>query len=191
MMVRTIVALCGKKGSGKDTAAQALLDKGWTGEKFAGPLKDACRTLFGFDESQVEGHLKDVLDPRWGTTPRAILQFMGTEVFQYKINEILPGIGGRKFWTKSMIQRIQSSDGDVVITDMRFQHEVDALRAMDPLIYKVISIKIIRTKASTDATGTCSHASETELDSIRCDHIIQNDQDVKELWQKVCEAVEL
>lgn len=185
-MVRTIVALCGKKGSGKDTAAQALLDKGWSGEKFAGPLKDACRTLFGFDESQVEGHLKDVVDARWGTTPRALLQFMGTEVFQYKINDVLPGIG-RTFWTKSMIQRIQSSDGDVVITDMRFQHELDALQAMDPLIYKVVSIKIIRQCEHED----CSHASETELDSVRCDHDISNDKDIKELWHNVCKAVEL
>lgn len=187
MMVRTIVALCGKKGSGKDTAARALLDRGWTGEKFAGPLKDACRTLFGLDESQVEGHLKDVVDERWGTTPRAILQFIGTEVFQYKINDVLPGIG-RHFWTRSLVQRIQASRGDVVVTDMRFQHELDALRAMDPLIYRVVSIKIDRDKACTDAAA--EHASETELDTIRCDHDIHNDKDVHELWHNIARAVD-
>lgn len=190
MMVRTIVALCGKKGCGKDTAAKALLDKGWTGEKFAGPLKDACRTLFGFDESQVEGHLKDVVDPRWETTPRAILQFMGTEVFQYKINDVLPGIG-RHFWTRSLVQRIHSTEGDIVITDMRFQHELDALRAMDPSSYKVVSIKIHRDGACAEARGVCAHASETELDSVRCDHDILNDKDVKELWYNVSRAVEI
>lgn len=185
MMVRKIVALCGRKGCGKDTAAEALLSKGYSGEKFAGPLKGACKILFGFDECQVEGHLKDVIDPVWGTTPRSVLQFMGTEVFQYKINEVLPGIG-RTFWTKSMIQRIESSDGDVVITDMRFQHELDALKVLDPLIYSVTSIKISRHCASAD-----EHASETELDAIECDHIIHNDKDKQALWHQVVVAAEV
>lgn len=185
MMVRTIVALCGKKGCGKDTAAQALLSKGYSGQKFAGPLKDACRILFNFDESQVEGDAKDEYDPLWGTTPRTVLQFMGTEVFQYKINDVLPGIG-RTFWTKSLIQRIEAQEGDIVISDMRFQHEIDALKALDPLIYKVVSIKINRGGASAD-----KHASETELDAIECDLIVQNDGDKQELWHKVACAVGL
>jgi hypothetical protein len=184
-MVRTIVALCGKRGCGKDTAAEALLSKGYSGEKFAGPLKHACMSLFGFDESQVEGPLKDVMDPRWGATPRSVLQFMGTEVFQYKINDVLPGMG-RTFWSKAMIRRVEEGTGDVVITDMRFQHELDALKALDPSIYKVISIKIERRRASADA-----HASETELDAVQCDHNIHNDQDKQTLWYRVACAAGL
>lgn len=190
MTIRTIVTLCGKKGCGKDTAAQVLMNKGYSGDKFAGPLKDACRILFGFDDSQVEGSLKDVMDPRWGTTPRNILQFMGTEVFQYKINDVLPDIG-RTFWTKSMIRRIEEGKGNVVITDMRFQHELNALKVLDPLIYKVVSIKINRDiETGEEHASYKEHASETELDAIECDHIIHN-KDKQELWNNVARAVGL
>ena len=41
-----ILGLCGTKGSGKDTAASFLLDKGWAQVSFAGPLKDLCAATF-------------------------------------------------------------------------------------------------------------------------------------------------
>lgn len=188
MMAKTIVAMCGKKGCGKDTAAEALLSHGFAVEKFAGPLKDACKVLFGFDDSQVEGDAKDVLDARYSTTPRKILQFVGTELFQYKINEVLPGIG-RSFWAQSLVRRIEAGTGNVVVTDMRFQHELDALKALAvrQAQYKVISIKICRpTEAETD-----THASETELDTIECDHILHNDADKSALWRQVAQLAQL
>lgn len=42
-----ILGFCGKKGSGKDTAAEVLLDKGWARVSFADPLKDICAAVFG------------------------------------------------------------------------------------------------------------------------------------------------
>lgn len=41
-----ILGLCGTKGSGKDTAASFLLDRGWAQISFAGPLKDLCAATF-------------------------------------------------------------------------------------------------------------------------------------------------
>jgi len=41
-----IIGLCGTKGSGKDTAAEPLLDKGWARISFADPLKDLCAATF-------------------------------------------------------------------------------------------------------------------------------------------------
>jgi hypothetical protein len=41
-----ILGLCGKKGVGKDTAAEILLDKGWARISFADPLKELCAAVF-------------------------------------------------------------------------------------------------------------------------------------------------
>ena len=181
MLRRTVVAICGRKGAGKDTAAAALVDAGFKHEKFAAPLKAACRELFGLTEAQVEGADKDVYDARWKRTPREILQFVGTEVFQYRIQDLLPGVR-RGFWATSLVNRICAGTDDVVISDMRFPHELEALRSsLADCI--VVPVKVVRPALSDGDT----HPSETEMDGIDCDTIV-NDGRVDELRRKVLDA---
>lgn len=159
-MPKLVVAICGRKQHGKDCAALNLVKAGFIHEKFASPLKQACSLLFGFSEEQVHEDKKDVIDPRWNKTPREILQFVGTEMFQYKMQEILPDVG-RGFWAKSLVHRISSSDADrFVISDMRFQHELDALNEIDDC--RIVAIRVVRDCMNCD---DC-HASETELGNI-------------------------
>ncbi len=182
-MRRVVVALCGRTQSGKDTAAQGLLRAGWTREMFAGPLKAGCRELFGLTDAQVHGDERDVVDARYLRTPRQILQFMGTEVFQYKVQELLPDVG-RGFWAKALCDRVRACSGHVVVTDLRFQHEVDALMQLDRAEFEVVVLKIVRRPAGR----ACPHASETELDAIRCP-VVLNDCTARELAQKVVALV--
>jgi hypothetical protein len=183
MLKRTVVAFCGRKRSGKDTAAQCLVDRGFRHEKFAAPLKTACSQLFGLGESQVHGDDKDRLDERWGCTPRRILQFVGTELFQHAVQELLPGVG-RGFWARSLTNRILESSGHVVITDMRFQHELEALRALDAEVFEVVSIRVRRSRDPEDPEDD-EHASETELEQVECDEVVHNDGDREELAARV------
>ena len=98
-MLPRIVAICGPKGAGKDALADHLVSVyGYEKIKFADVLKDAVGILFGFTREQMDdGDLKEVVDIRWGVTPRKVLQFFGTEVMQYKLQELMPNMD-RNSW---------------------------------------------------------------------------------------------
>lgn len=178
-MPKLVVAICGRKQHGKDCAAMSLVATGFCHEKFASPLKQACALLFSFDDDQVHGAKKDAVDPRWGKTPREILQFVGTEMFQYKMQEILPDVG-RGFWARSLVERIARSDADrFVISDMRFQHELDALNGIPDC--RVVGIRVVRECVVCDDP----HASESELDDIRPVVEIRNDGSKEDLYRSV------
>jgi hypothetical protein len=121
-----IIAICGLKRSGKDTVANRILQKNpdFLHSKISDPLKKVCQILFDF--SDVEGPLKDHIDPKWDITPRAALQFLGTEMMQYKLQELLPNLG-RCFWVKKLLMDLSlslslSKTKGVVISDLRFKH---------------------------------------------------------------------
>ena len=50
-----IITLFGVKGSGKDSAAQGLVEDGWVAIALADPLKWFCRELFHFDNTTLFG----------------------------------------------------------------------------------------------------------------------------------------
>lgn len=186
MMSKLIVALCACKHSGKDVCANYLVQTaGFTHEKFAGPLKETCMKLFDLNDEQVHGNSKDVMDHRWGQTPRAIMQFVGTEMFQHKLQELLPHLG-RNFWSRSLVNRVLRSRADkVVISDMRFQHELDALLELRAHGYRVTAIRIDRPGLMRDDM----HPSETEFEAIQPVTVVSNDADIATLLRRISDVV--
>jgi hypothetical protein len=127
-----VIALCGVRGAGKDVVADAVCrwDPRFVNLKFAQPIKDALARLFDLDERHVDGELKDVEHERWGVSPRVLMQWFGTDVMQHGLASVAPRIG-RTFWCDKMRASLEDArmrGRDVVISDLRFQHELDALR---------------------------------------------------------------
>jgi len=120
-----LVGLLGRKGAGKDTAALALLERGYQNVKFAGALKDMLRCLLtyqGLDvqtaERMVEGDLKEIPTPYLcGQTPRFAMQTLGTEWGRILIADGL--------WIAAAIER--ASEHPTVFTDVRFPNEMQAV----------------------------------------------------------------
>jgi len=191
-----IIGLCGKKRSGKDTAAEYLcFAYKFTRYGLADPMKKAVKEIFLLSDDQLWGDLKEALDARYNTTARKLLQVFGTELFQYDIYKHIPelSVEPRKLWINrfvlwyrykqggipihfinSLNNEIMYNDAplDVVISDVRFPHEVDVIREMGGII-----VKIDRT--CVDCTDC--HASETEMDKIEPDYIIDNNGSIKDL----------
>ena len=95
-MRASVVAICGTRGSGKDSVAAILSQEaGFVNHKLARPLKDAMRGLFSLDAAHVDGELKDVVHPAWGVTPRVLMQWFGTEVMQHELVKVVPSVGRR------------------------------------------------------------------------------------------------
>lgn len=134
-MTKKIIGICGFIGSGKDTAADYLVNfHGFKRESFANTLKDACAAVFGWDRTLLEGRTKEArewreqVDPWWANrlgiphlTPRWILQYWGTEVCRRAFHDDI--------WIASLENKLRSTKDNIVISDCRFPNEIKALRS--------------------------------------------------------------
>jgi hypothetical protein len=183
-----IIAICGAKRSGKDVLAKHLVaTRGFKKLSFAEPLKKAVRELFNFNDIQVGidednpvGDEKEIIDERWGISPRKALQFFGTEIMQHAINELIPNTN-RGFLADILLSRI--SCDSYVISDMRFLHEYNKLKS-SAKIRSLIIVKISRPSINIveDAGGVRdTHISENEYIDIPYDVEIINDGAISDL----------
>lgn len=123
-----IIGITGAIGSGKDTVADYLIKHhGFTRLSFAGKVKDVAHIVCGWDRDLLEGLTKEsrewreVVDPYWGISPRVALQRIGTEMFRTHIHP--------DTWVKAVVRMIQAApERNYVITDCRFENEVNALK---------------------------------------------------------------
>lgn len=178
-----LIGLLGEKYTGKDTSADYLVNNyGFVKDHHAKPLKDAAKVLFNFSDEQVNGSLKEVVDPRWGITPRQAMQFIGS-LFRNNINDLIPGIQSN-FWVNLLHMRIDKQleeymgeDLSTVVADVRFQNEVDEIKRKGGIV-----IKLIRdTNVVTDR-----HESEAGIVNITgFDYIIYNNGAKEELYAQL------
>jgi hypothetical protein len=158
-------------------------------------LKWLAMKTWGFTFEQVFGdELKEVVDPRWGLTPRYCLQRLGTEVGRNIHKET---------WVRKAFDTIdRASQGERVcwadlenrcfsdetvfhaaaaskwyIPDIRFKDEADAVKARGGLVIKVVRPGLDRPKDT--------HASETGIEEIAGDYLIVNDGTLLDLEAKV------
>jgi hypothetical protein len=159
-----IIAICGAKRSGKDVLSKYLVHKyKYRKLYFAEPLKKAVKELFNFsdiqvgiDEENANGDEKDNIDERWGISPRKALQYFGTEIMQYKINELIPN-ANRSFLADMLLSRIIENE-KYVISDLRFLHEYEKIKNLNIIVIKVIRPLINKT--------IDEHISENEYEKI-------------------------
>ena len=186
-----IIAICGAKRSGKDVLAKHLVaTRGFKKLSFAEPLKKAVRELFNFndiqvgiDEENAVGDEKDIIDERWGISPRKALQFFGTEIMQHSINELIPNTN-RGFFADILLSRISGNSCDsYVISDMRFLHEYNKLKSMTKArdACSLIVVKISRPSINIAEVKRDSHISENEYIDIPYDVEIINDGAISDL----------
>ena len=60
------IGILGNIGSGKNTVAQYLATKGCIPTSFAGPIKDLCTSVFGWDREMLEGETEESREFREG-----------------------------------------------------------------------------------------------------------------------------
>lgn len=120
----TIIGFMGKAGAGKTTAAQAIerFVINSVIKSFSTPLKNAVKGLFLFSDEQVFGSYehKVAIDPRWGVSPREVLQKVGTECLRDMIC--------KGFHVKRMEEEIESlTEETIIIDDVRFLDEAQMI----------------------------------------------------------------
>jgi hypothetical protein len=146
---RFVVGVVGRAGHGKDSIGKFMAGRyGFLVDHFAKTLKDLARVLFLFSERQLYGDQKEQIDPSWGVSPRAVLQFFGTEVVRDMFPKLMPHIGSR-FWLEHLRRRQTallrkheaeptSQTSNLVVCDVRFPNEVELIKELGGVIVKVV-----------------------------------------------------
>lgn len=178
-----LVGLAGKARAGKDFCANEMCHSfSFYKTSFAEPLKKLCSDLFDMAREQLHGGLKEVIDERYRITPRWLMQYLGTDV----LRKIYPNIW-TDYFTRDYIKRDKKKHR-IVIPDVRFVNEVDAIKNIGGVVWKIVRLGDYKSAES----GIKNHPSETELDSYnKFDLVIEaNSGNLRTLRTKILNATE-
>ena len=202
-----IIGFVGLIGSGKDTAADYLVNfHEFRRESFAGTLKDAVSMVFGWDRTLLEGRTKQAREWReqrddwWSNrldmeiTPRWILQWWGTEVCRKGFHNDI--------WIASLEKKLHDSKDNIVISDCRFPNEIKSIkdaggivvrvvRGPEPEWYDIAVQANAGNKSYQDIlTARGIHPSETSWIGTKFDAVLDNNKTIDDLFSQIKNLVE-
>ena len=157
-----LIGIYGAAGSGKDAAAARLVSHhGFTRFAFADPLKDLARAIGWDGEKDEKG--------------RKLLQDLG-----HNGRRIL----GEDVWVDALDRDMHfrgfiPTATNVVITDVRYENEVDLVRH-----YHGLLVRVDRPSLDTSAP-MYQHPTETNIAAFTPDRVVVNDGTVADLWAKM------
>lgn len=202
-----IISISGLISSGKDTFADYLTSKyNFKRFSFAGPLKDQVAITFGWDRTMLEGLTpearaeREKIDPWWAErleiphlSPRWVLQYWGTEVCRKNFHNDI--------WVAAMEKRLLSTKDDIVISDARFDNEVETLKKIGACAVRVKrgpdpqwtryalalnqTTDIQKQDALAELTKLGIHASEYSSVGLNYDYYIDNNGTIQEFYLKI------
>ncbi len=204
-----IIGIAGYIGSGKDTIADYLITfKGFRRMSYAGPLKDAVASIFGWDRELLEGTTKysrewrDTVDPWWAErlkipnlTPRLVLQQWGTEVGRRAFHDDI--------WIASVENKLMTAKDNIVISDCRFPNELNSIKRLggitirvtrgnNPVWYDAAVAYNFGNKNSLSVLMEHNvHASEYSSVGLDYDYYVDNSGTVDELHRKIDSIINL
>jgi GTPase SAR1 family protein len=178
------IALVGPRKSGKSTAAEALINAGYTRLSLADPVKDAAVSMvnrFWFDEMDSdnrESFSRDDIDTDKAVF-RPLLEWIGSTFGR-------DYLGTPDRWITMFRERAHRTPGPIVCDDVRFPNEAGALREMGFLIVRILRPTEARMLALDEAGETRDwQPSEEAIEEIVPDYTLHNHGTVDDLQRLV------
>lgn len=171
------IGIAGYARSGKDTLARFVAAHGYEQRSFAAPMK---AMLYALNPVAALGHqrLAGLVDGLgWEGAKqieevRALLQRLGTDAGRRHLGDAV--------WVEALLRT--PSAGRIVVSDVRFPNEADALRARGGIVVRV-------TRPGVEAVN--DHPSEHALDDYGFDLVVANEGSVEDLKRAADHVVEL
>ena len=161
-----IIGLVGRSRVGKDTVADMLRERGYEVKRLAAPVKEACKSIYDWNDDMVESNLKECTDEKWNITPRMAMIHMTQSVRQFM---------GLDFFTRRFFDSWNGQP--IVIPDVRFEHDVEEIHRRGGL-----TVKITR-------QGAPLHSFEHSIDSIQTKFTVENNDTIESLRNKISEII--
>ena len=175
-----LVGLSGYGRAGKDTAAQALVERGWSQAAFADPMREMAEKIDPIvsASSAVFQRYKTAVKT-WGYDTakvkfpeiRRFLQTLGTDAMR--------DLYGEDVWVDLALNKLQEDDR-VVFTDVRFPNEAQAIKDAGGIV-----IRVERWDGEHHVGPANDHPSETSLDDWAFDGWVTNDGSIEDLQEEL------
>jgi hypothetical protein len=170
-MVKKIIGLMGKAGSGKDTVRAIMENYGFVGKAFADPLRDMTKGFFNSGgislDYMTERSLKEAIIPELGFSYRTVVQTLGTEWGRSLSPDVWLNI------VKSGIEKSHSTK--FVISDVRFPNEFEWIIKAGGEVWQI----------DRDVPGVRAHASESSLYGYTPTLVVNNNNDIESLARSI------
>lgn len=177
-----IIGLTGHAESGKDTVARYLAGKGYTHLAFADPLRQLALVINPTLHIEVT-EIALGYAPKQKIKLKALIEAVGYEKAKKNpaVREFYQGLGqamrdgeGEDYWISKIFPALDSSDTDIVLSDVRYQNEADIIKALGGVIVKVTRPTAVKIN---------DHPSENEIVTI--DGTLRNEGTLEELYEGV------
>lgn len=175
-----LIGLAGLARSGKDTAAQHMVNNhGFQAYAFADPLRDGLMHILNLSPCDFEGDQKEQPLPWLGRSPRQLMQSLGTE---WGRNSVHP-----ELWlllaaqNLDLLARTHDTARGFVVSDLRFNNEADFIRKRGGVVVHMDRLA---------ATPVNRHSSEDGIWSAPGDFWLPNDGTYDELFANVDRVVD-
>lgn len=167
-MADRIIIFSGKQYSGKDTAGKILLDA----------MPDFHRCAMG-----------DIIKLEYGKQHNLTYEEIEKNKSQYRAGLIELGNWGRSQSPDYWLEKIIESEGNIIVTDVRVQHEYDVFKKAGAITIRVEADRDTRAKRG-ELVGE-NDVTETGLDHITdWDYVIDNNSDYETFKKSVLDMVE-
>jgi hypothetical protein len=169
------IALMGRARSGKDSVAARLMGHhNYSRVAFADPLRDMALALDPWVVSPGDSaplRLSQVVrNVGWEQAKEYLPEVRRTlQALGQSVRDVDPN-----FWLRLALDRVDSIAGPVVITDVRYPNEAQALRARGFLMVRVWRPRYPAVTVDAEGLAARQHVSETALDGYVPDVTVVN-----------------
>jgi len=187
-----LIGIIGNIGSGKSTVSKYLVrNYDYEEYSFASPIKNIAINM-GFEYNQVYGSQvnKLELNNHWGISGREFMQKFGTEFGRNIMPNILPNMNmgnSNSPWVKIFEIKYENSiksnsDKPIVVSDCRFENEVQSIRDRNGYIIKLVRDSKPISIANDNAYN---HSSEMHISNLYYDTVINNNTTKNDLFESI------
>lgn len=181
-----VIGITGKKFHGKDTAAEIFklflgVDKTLI-MSFASPIKNAIKTLFLLNESQLSGSSKE--NYCWTFNNGEKVNMMTPRIIMQKFGDAMKSTFGNDIFLKNMKNRIIDCENNykyIIISDVRFNNEAELIKNYGGIIVKI--------DASKRVNNDDKHISENGIDNKFIDYYLDNNYYRKNLELEINDII--
>ena len=167
-MADKIIIFSGKQYAGKDTAAKIMLDE----------MPDFHRCAMG-----------DIIKLEYGKMHNLTYEEIEANKSKYRAGLIELGNWGRSQSPDYWLNKIISSDGNIIVTDVRVPHEYVVFKLAGAIAIRIEATRDVRSKRGK-LVGE-NDVTEIGLDNISdWDYVIENNTDYNDLKNKVMDIIQ-